>query len=114
MNQEIYSKNIDIREDYLLKKDNLLELLLQDKTTSKNILWATDSYLTIGEMFLPQSEIKTELVTGDFGTLIQPRAIKSKEEQLYRFKCQGISQICEKDIYNINIKADIIVKIILH
>jgi hypothetical protein len=84
MNQEIYSKNIDIREDYLLKKDNLLELLLQDKTTSKNILWATDSYLTIGEMFLPQSEIKTELVTGDFGTLIQPRAIKSKEEQLYR------------------------------
>ena len=37
-----------------------------------------------------------------------------KEEQLYRFKCQGISQICEKEIYNIDIKADIIVKIILH
>lgn len=26
------SKNIDIREDYLFKKDNLLEILLQDKT----------------------------------------------------------------------------------
>ena len=37
MNQEIQSKNIDIREDYLLKKDNLLEILLQDKNTSKNI-----------------------------------------------------------------------------
>ena len=36
-----------------------------------------------------------------------------KEEQLYRFKCQGISQICEKEIYNIDNKADIIVKIIL-
>ena len=81
---EIISKTIDIREDYLLKKDNLLEILLQDKTTSRNILWATDSYETMGEMFAPQEEIKTELVTGDYGTLIQPRAIKSKEEQPYR------------------------------
>ena len=84
MNQEIYSKNIDIREDYLLKKDNLLEILLQDKTTSINILWATDSYEKMGESYLFQSEIKTELITGDFGSLIQPRAIKSKEEQIYR------------------------------
>lgn len=84
MNLKENKEAIDIREDYLLKKDNLLELLLQDKTTSKNILWATDSYVTMGEMFLPQSEIKTELITGDFGALIQPRAIKSKEEQLYR------------------------------
>lgn len=84
MNQEIYSKNIDIREDYLLKKDNLLEILLQDKTTTKNILWATDSYEKMGVSYLFQSEIKTGLITGEFGSLIQPRAIKSKEEQLYR------------------------------
>lgn len=30
--------SIDIREDYLLKKDDLLNFLLQDKTTDKNIL----------------------------------------------------------------------------
>lgn len=84
MNQEIQSKNIDIREDYLLKKDNLLEILLQDKTTGKNILWATDSYEKMGESYLFKSEIKTGLITGEFGSLIQPRAIKSKEEQLYR------------------------------
>lgn len=78
------TKTIDIREDYLLRKDNLLELLLQDKTTGKNIIWATDSYTTKGAGFTPQSEIKTELVTGEFGRLIQPRAIKSKEEQLLR------------------------------
>jgi len=82
--QKIIIKNIDIREDYLLKKDNLLVALLQDKTTAKNILWATDSYIYMGEMFSPQSEIKTELVTGDYGKLIQPRAVKSKEEQLLR------------------------------
>lgn len=78
------SKSIDIREDYLLKKDNLLELLLQDKTTSKNIIWATDSYESKGEFFAPRANINAGLITGIYGNLIQPRAIKSKEEQLYR------------------------------
>jgi len=38
-----------------------------------------------------------------------------KEEQLYRFKGQGIAQIPseQKDIYNVSSKADVIVKIIL-
>lgn len=36
-----------------------------------------------------------------------------KEEQLYKFKGQGISHISEKDIYNVSSRADIIVKIIL-
>ena len=34
-----------------------------------------------------------------------------KMDQLYKFKKQGISQICENDIYNIDCKSDIIVKI---
>jgi len=84
MNQKKHTNNIDIREDYLAKKGNLLEILLQDRTTSQNILWATDSYTTMGEMFAPLVQIKTELVTGIYGSLIQPRALKSKEEQLYR------------------------------
>jgi|688.fasta_scaffold327498_1 hypothetical protein len=36
-----------------------------------------------------------------------------KEEQLYKFKGQGIANILEKDIYNVSSKADLIVKIIL-
>lgn len=76
--------NIDIREDYLLKKDNLLEILLQDKTTNNNILWATDSYETMGELFVQNAHITIDLVTGKNGSLIQPRAVKSKEEQLLR------------------------------
>jgi hypothetical protein len=82
--QKLYTKNIDIREDYLAKKDNLLEILLQDKTISQNILWATDSYQTKGKMFAPNEQITTDLVTGEYGTLIQPRAVKSKKEQIYR------------------------------
>jgi len=81
---EIKSNHIDIHEDYLLKKDDLLNILLQDKTTSKNILWATDSYDSNGDLFAPNASITTDLITGALGSLIQPRALKSKTEQLYR------------------------------
>ena len=44
MSVEKETINIDIHEDYLFKKDNLLDILLQDKTTQHNLIWATDSY----------------------------------------------------------------------
>lgn len=84
IDQNIHIQSIDIREDHLLKRDNLLELLLQDKTTGNNILWATDSFEVKGKKFVPTAPITTDLVTGKYGTLIQPRAVKSKEEQLIR------------------------------
>lgn len=84
MKQEIDTPSIDIREDYLLKKDDLLNILLKDKTTDNNILWATDSYDSNGDSFAPTAHITTELITGALGNLIQPRALKSKTEQLYR------------------------------
>ena len=34
-----------------------------------------------------------------------------KKEQIYKFRSQGISQILEKDIYNVSIRSDIIVNI---
>jgi len=84
MNLKKSIQEIDIREDFLLKKDDLLEILLQDKTTNKNIIWATDSYEQKGKEYAPLAPITSELITGINGTLIQPRAVKSKEEQLYR------------------------------
>jgi hypothetical protein len=36
-----------------------------------------------------------------------------KEEQLYIFKGQGIAQILEPYIYNVSLKSDIIIKIML-
>ena len=84
MKVEKDTQTIDIREDYLLKKDKLLEILLQDKTTGANILWATDSYQSKGAMFAPNVPITSDLVTGKNGKLIQPRSVKSKEEQLLR------------------------------
>ncbi len=84
INQKIHTQSIDIREDYLLKKDYLLKLLLQDKTTGNNILWATDSYEQKGNKYASLASITSDLVTGKNGSLIQPRAVKSKEEQLLR------------------------------
>jgi hypothetical protein len=82
---EISPNNIDIREDYLLKKDDLLNILLQDKTTGNNILWATDSYeQKKGRKYAPLAPITSDLVTGKNGNLIQPRTVKSKEDQLLR------------------------------
>lgn len=81
---EIDTRTIDIREDYLLKKDDLLNILLQDKTTGTTILWATDSYDSNGHLFAPTAHITTNLITGALGNLIQPRALKSKTEKLYR------------------------------
>lgn len=84
MAKEISSISIDIREDYLLKKDSLLDILLQDKTTGKTILWATDSYEQKGKKYAPLAPITSDLVTCKNGKLIQPRSVKSKEEQLLR------------------------------
>ncbi len=84
MKVENDTQTIDIREDYLLKKDSLLEILLQDKTTGKKILWATDSYESKGKKYAPLAPITSDLVTGKNGKLIQPRAVKSKEEQILR------------------------------
>jgi hypothetical protein len=93
--QPILPTNISIDENnnifyekYIKMDDDLLDLIKNNKCVSINL---EDKWFSI-----PLNKLYL------------------KEEQLYRFKCQGISQICEKEIYNIDIKADIIVKIILH
>lgn len=43
---------IDLLEQELLNHERtLLEILLQDKTTKKNIIWATDDYAELGEPY---------------------------------------------------------------
>ena len=76
---------IDIRESYLKKRGRLLDILLLDKTTKKNIIWATDSYINYGKKFFSETkEIKSELITGNYSKLIQPRASKTIDEQKKR------------------------------
>ena len=80
-------KVIDIKENQLLKIDQeLLEILLQDKTTGKNIIWATDNYISHGDSYAPDKEILIELITSRNGNIIKPRVEKSKLEQQKRVK----------------------------
>ena len=78
--------NIDISENILRQTGALLDILLIDRTTKKNIIWATDSYERHGKEFFPKKHIRPELVTGIYGKLIQPRASKNLDEQRQRTK----------------------------
>ena len=82
----VLTGDIDIKENVLRRTDGLLDILLLDRTTKKNIIWATDSYENFGKEFVCENRIKPKLVTGKYGTLIQPRAAKSRDEQRRRTK----------------------------
>lgn len=62
---------------------NVLDLLLQDKSTKKNIIWATDTYDELGEGFTDkvQMDVNSLLRRTD---LIRPRIQKSQEAQAQR------------------------------
>ena len=78
---------VDIRENEILKLDKeLLQILLKDKTTGRNIIWATDNYLKYGEKYSFNSPITVDLITSRHGNVIKPRVEKSKQEQLQRVR----------------------------
>lgn len=49
---------IDIEENYIYKLDNeLLEILLKDRSSKENIIWATDNYAHKGVGYQFSDEI---------------------------------------------------------
>ena len=64
----------------------ILAQLLRDHTTDKNILWCTHDYESKGKGFQYADEIQPEFITGEHGSIIRPRVLKSKEEQTDRAK----------------------------
>jgi hypothetical protein len=78
---------IDILENELIEKyPEVLGTLLRDRTTKKNIFWATDNYEHFGDSYKFNSEILAELITGEKGNVIMPRVHKDKILQLSRSK----------------------------
>ena len=78
---------IDIREDDLLALSvEVLETLLRDHTTGKNIFWATHDYEALGSEYGYHSEILPHLITGEHRMVIRPRVLKSKDKQTDRAK----------------------------
>jgi hypothetical protein len=78
---------IDVLENELIQKyPDVLDILLSDCTTQKNIFWATDNYEHFGDSYRFNSEILAELITGEKGNVIMPRVYKDKILQLSRSK----------------------------
>ena len=75
---------IDISESEILEKyPEVLDILLQDQTTKKNIIWATSNYEDFGESYAKTNQIKSDLITGINGNVIMPRV---KKEQMLKQK----------------------------
>ena len=66
-----------------------LQILLKDKTTKKNIIWATNTYKDLGAGFQDTDEITERRIFGLNDRILQPRASKSLEEQKERTRIKA-------------------------
>ncbi|HQI43906.1 MAG: hypothetical protein BWZ06_01206 [Bacteroidetes bacterium ADurb.BinA261] len=81
------SNEVDILENEIRNKyPEVLEILLRDHTTQKNIFWATDNYREFGSGYEYDSPIQPELITGERGHIIMPRVKKDKLLQQMRVR----------------------------
>lgn len=78
---------IDIKENYIYQLDNeLLAILLKDRSSKHNIIWATDNYAHRGFGYQSYDQITIMAITGHKGSVVKPRTEKSKKEQTERIR----------------------------
>lgn len=81
----IFSRDLD--EQFLAERyPKVLALLLLDRTTGSNILWATDDYQQISAAHQAHAEITIATITGKYAGLIAPRVDKPLKVQAERTK----------------------------
>ena len=105
---------IDIKNDLITP---LLQILLKDKSTKRNIIWATDTYSELGIGFKDKDQINRDLLL-NHADIIKPRIQKSLETQADRTRkkaevftpawlCNLMNNRCDqewfgrKDVFNI-------------
>ena len=64
----------------------ILSVLLLDRSSGENLIWATDNYASFGVGFQSKDHITAEAINGERGCVIKPRVEKTKEEQLERIR----------------------------
>ena len=67
----------------------ILETLLQDRTTGRNIIWADNEYEALGEGYMGDDEITVAKITGLSSGVIKPRIAKEQEHQSKRTKSRA-------------------------
>ena len=86
---------------------NVLDLLLADKSTKKNIIWATDTYEEFGEGFTDKVQMDANALLRRTD-IIRPRIQKSQEAQAQRTRkkaevftpawlCNRMNNHCDED-----------------
>ena len=85
-----------------------LKILLQDKTTKKNIIWATSSYKMFGEQYADDKQITVEALIGLNLIMLQPRIMKAMKQQQERTRnyaevftpiwiCNKMNNYCDEE-----------------
>ena len=69
--------------------NRLLPLLLKDKTTGDNIIWATDDYSSLGAGYGDKNCLSVENLTKNPEFVLQPRVCKSLEAQKNRTRTKA-------------------------
>lgn len=69
--------------------DSLLRTLLKDKTTQRNIVWASPSYEGMGKSFCNDQPIQRSLLVGKHQSIIQARVEKHARKQEQRTRSSG-------------------------
>ena len=95
----------------------VLPILLQDKTTKKNIIWASGSYAALGAEYAADTQMTVKALIGLDAIMLQPRVLKAQAEQQERTKthaevftpswvCNQMNNFCDeewfgrKDVFN--------------
>ena len=80
-------RHIDIeKSDIIAFHPQIMDILLKDRTTNKNIVWATDDYEDLGDYYKAECEITLNSITVNDCNVIQPRITKNQQSQLSRTK----------------------------
>lgn len=102
-------KLIDIGSNLIV---SLLDLLLQDKSTKKNMIWATDTYEELGDGFTDKEQMDRTLLL-QYADMIKPRIQKSQEAQASRTRkkaevftptwlCNYMNNYCDQEWFGRN------------
>jgi hypothetical protein len=108
---ELYFDAPDGSEIIVLCQPKISDELTIDENHNIHVTKTINIHTDLPTLLLNDKFVSLEV--GDKWFSIPLSNLHMKKEQIYKFKGQGISHISEKDIYNISVKSDIIVRIIL-
>jgi hypothetical protein len=108
---ELYFDAPDGSEIIVLCQPKISDELTIDDNNNIHLIKAINIHTELPNLLLNEKFVSLEV--GGKWFSIPLHKLHIKKEQIYKFKGQGISHISEKDIYNISVKSDIIVRILL-